>query len=321
MNIIISSDNLRRTFTIALAGWRAPVTAIVLIAAAAFGIYKAALQLAEGWVAEGDARIVELVRAEQLRADAERRELIDAAVGRLDSTATDLEVRMWRLARLGNIIAEQIGLPTEQLIDPDLVPLPIEPKDPVAGEIGLSEIDARLHGYELGLGRLDLLMQSFVDSSANLAMLKGTLPILDPPPVTGTFYLSSTFGRRSDPFTGRPAFHSGYDYAARTGTPVVAAADGYVTYTGRLGNYGKTVEVYHGDRLSTLYAHLHEIRTTTDAFVRRREVIGYVGSTGRSTGPHLHFELRIGGRPHSRSSFAKQYRDRIALLEQNAPAQ
>ena len=319
MNIILSSDNLRRTVTIALAGWRAYAVGLALVAGIAGGIYSAALRLAETWIASADPRVADLVRAERLRADAERRELIDAAVTRLDSTATDLEVRMWRLARLGNIIAEQIGLPAEQLVAPDLIPLPIEPKEKTGGEIGLSDIDARLHGYELGLGRLDLLMQSFADSSANLAMLQDSLPRFDPPPITGTFYFSSTFGRRSDPFTGRPAFHSGYDYAARVGTPVLAAADGYVTHAGRLGNYGNVVEIYHGDKLSTLYAHLSKTRSETNTFVRAGEVIGYVGSTGRSSGPHLHFEIRIDGRPRSKSSFANQYKDRIALLAPRVP--
>ena len=314
MNIIISSDSLRRTVTIALAGWRAYAAGAALVAGIAGGIYWSALRLAEGWIAAADPRIADLVRSERLRSDAERRELIDAAVTRLDGTATDLEVRMWRLARLGNLIAEQIGLPADQLVKPDLIPLPIEPKEKTGGETGLSDLDARLHGYEIVLDRLDLLMDSFADSAANLAMLQDTLPQLEPPPLTGTFYRSSGFGRRSDPFTGRPAFHGGYDYAARTGTPVLAAADGYVTHSGRLGNYGKVVEIYHGDKLSTLYAHLHSIRASKASFVRRGEVIGYVGSTGRSTGPHLHFEIRIAGRPHSRSGFAKKYRERIALL-------
>ena len=319
MNIILSSDNLRRSVTIALAGWRAYAAGIALIGMIAGGIYWSALRLAEDWIAASDPRVAELVRAERLRSDAERRELIDAAVQRLDRTATDLEVRMWRLARLGNIIAEQIGLPTDQLIGPDAIPLPIDPRQQSGGEVGLSDIDGRLHGYEIVLGRLDLLMQSFADSSANLAMLQDSLPKFDPPPISGTFYFSSGFGRRSDPFTGRPAFHGGYDYAARTGTPVLAAADGYITHSGRLGNYGNVVEIYHGDELSTLYAHLHKTRARKDDFVRRRDVIGYVGSTGRSSGPHLHFEIRIAGRPHSKSSFAKKYKERIALAARAAP--
>jgi len=109
-------------------------------------------------------------------------------------------------------------------------------------------------------------------------------------------YISSGFGRRKDPFTGKPAFHTGIDIVSYPGTPVRATADGKVIYAGRHPGYGKVVVIRHGFGYSTLYGHLQKIKVRAGQKVRRGEVIGYLGSTGRSTGPHLHYEVRRYGR-------------------------
>ncbi|QJA05412.1 peptidoglycan DD-metalloendopeptidase family protein [Thermosulfurimonas marina] len=109
-------------------------------------------------------------------------------------------------------------------------------------------------------------------------------------------YISSGFGRRKDPFTGKPAFHSGIDIVSYMGTPVRATADGRVIYAGRHAGYGKVVVIRHRYGYSTLYGHLKKITVRAGQKVKRGEVIGYLGSTGRSTGPHLHYEVRRYGR-------------------------
>lgn len=114
-------------------------------------------------------------------------------------------------------------------------------------------------------------------------------------PARGTF--TSPFGIRRHPIFGIRRMHTGQDIAAPYGSPVAAAADGRVMYMGWFGGYGKIVILDHGEGVSTLYAHLSRILISPDAAVRRGQVIGLVGSTGYSTGPHVHFEIRINGRP------------------------
>lgn len=109
-------------------------------------------------------------------------------------------------------------------------------------------------------------------------------------PVTGG-YLSSRFGRRMDPFTGRIAHHTGVDYRARTGTPVMCTADGVVTMAKKNGSFGLMIEVNHGFGFKTRYAHLSKMLVKRGTRVKRGEIIGLVGNTGRSTGTHLHYEV------------------------------
>jgi len=109
--------------------------------------------------------------------------------------------------------------------------------------------------------------------------------------------ITSGFGRRKHPILGTWRNHHGVDYAARTGTPVRATGDGRITYRGRNGGYGNFIEIRHGGRYSTAYAHLNGFvrGQHTGSYVEQGEIIGYVGSTGRSTGPHLHYEFRVNG--------------------------
>lgn len=114
-------------------------------------------------------------------------------------------------------------------------------------------------------------------------------------PVVGNVEFSSGFGVRSDPFLGRPAMHSGLDFRASTGDPVRATANGKVINAGWSGGYGRLVEIDHGNGLSTRYGHLSAINVKIGQQVTIGQVVGEVGSTGRSTGPHLHYETRIDG--------------------------
>lgn len=114
-------------------------------------------------------------------------------------------------------------------------------------------------------------------------------------PVTGT--ITSPFGWRSNPFGGAPEFHQGLDIAAPTGTTVTAAAGGTVIMAQWYGGYGNYILIDHGGGYSTGYGHLSAIYVSTGQSVQRGQAIGAVGSTGQSTGPHLHFEVRIAGKP------------------------
>lgn len=114
-------------------------------------------------------------------------------------------------------------------------------------------------------------------------------------PLTGELDVSSGFGVRIDPFVHQPAMHTGMDFRGSVGDPVHATAAGKVVKAGWDGGYGQMVEIDHGDGLSTRYGHLSEIDVTVGQKVRIGEVIGRLGSTGRSTGPHLHYETRING--------------------------
>ena len=109
--------------------------------------------------------------------------------------------------------------------------------------------------------------------------------------------ITSGFGRRKHPKLGTWRNHDGVDYAARTGTPIRATGDGRIIRRGRHGGYGNTVEIRHGGRYSTLYAHMNGFARGqgVGSYVEQGEIIGYVGSTGMSTGPHLHYEFRVNG--------------------------
>jgi murein DD-endopeptidase MepM/ murein hydrolase activator NlpD len=116
-------------------------------------------------------------------------------------------------------------------------------------------------------------------------------------PVAGR--VSSEYGVRTHPITGEQRLHAGLDIAARTGTPVGAAEAGVVRRAGRAGGYGLLVEVEHAGGLATRYAHLSRIAVSTGQRVTRGQLLGAVGSTGASTGPHLHFEVRVRGAPQN----------------------
>ncbi|HEY8580944.1 MAG TPA: M23 family metallopeptidase, partial [Beijerinckiaceae bacterium] len=104
---------------------------------------------------------------------------------------------------------------------------------------------------------------------------------------------TSSFGSRVDPFLGRLAYHTGLDFRGEHGSPIRATGDGVVTHAGRHGGYGLMVEIDHGDGLTTRYAHLSAVLVEEGQRLASGAVVGRLGSTGRSTGPHLHYEVRI----------------------------
>ena len=114
-------------------------------------------------------------------------------------------------------------------------------------------------------------------------------------PVEGQ--VTGSFGERIDPFNGEGAFHSGVDIGSSYGKQIIAPADGVVIFTDVMGGYGKAITISHGNGISTRYGHLSGFAVTAGQRVHRGDVIGYVGESGRSTGPHLHYEVRINDTP------------------------
>jgi murein DD-endopeptidase MepM/ murein hydrolase activator NlpD len=145
-------------------------------------------------------------------------------------------------------------------------------------------------------GAFDRQLYRINISRAQVERLNRTLALVPyRKPVVGEVEFTSGFGVRADPFLGRPAMHTGLDFRAATGDPVRATANGKVASSGWAGGYGRMVEIDHGNGLSTRYGHLSEINVKVGDVVKIGQVIGAVGSTGRSTGPHLHYETRIDG--------------------------
>lgn len=107
--------------------------------------------------------------------------------------------------------------------------------------------------------------------------------------------VTSGFGWRTSPFGGGTELHQGVDIASDTGTPVVATADGEIVQSGPVGDYGNLVQINHGDGLATLYGHNAQLLVSVGQTVLKGQVIAYAGSTGRSTGPHVHYEVRKNG--------------------------
>ena len=154
----------------------------------------------------------------------------------------------------------------------------------------------RVLGWELGARAL------LHDATDRLSTLAAQLPapipdisMLTTQPIPET--LSSGYGWRDDPIRHTWRFHSGTDFPADYGTPVLAAGPGKVIFAGRFAGYGNCVQIDHGGGVVTLYGHMRRIETKRDAIVAAGERLGQVGSTGRATGPHLHFEIRLDQRP------------------------
>jgi murein DD-endopeptidase MepM/ murein hydrolase activator NlpD len=121
--------------------------------------------------------------------------------------------------------------------------------------------------------------------------------------------MTSGFGYRSDPFNGAAAMHSGLDFKGPIGAPIYAAADGRVSFVGTKAGYGKVVEISHGNGLMTRYAHMSRFNSSVGQAIGAGQVIGAIGNTGRSTGPHLHFEVRIHGRAVNPRPFLENARN------------
>jgi len=144
-------------------------------------------------------------------------------------------------------------------------------------------------------GEIDPRFERLGLSLTRLAALESTLAGVPQIKPTDAPAANSSYGLRRDPFTGRAAMHKGLDFPGAMGAPIYATARGKVTFVGRRGGYGNVVEISHGQGLLTRYAHMSRFEAQVGDRVEAGAVIGAIGSTGRSTGPHLHFEVRVNG--------------------------
>src|SRR5688572_16251369 len=176
-------------------------------------------------------------------------------------------------------------------IDPFAVP--VSGDDPAVDQLREALLDSRIVGLAHEANREMASLSELVDYfSVREVMLKSTPSIA---PTRGL--LTSGFGSREDPFTGGYSMHSGLDIATREGSEVAAPASGVVIFAGEKAAYGNTVVIDHGRDITTLFGHLQRMLVKAGEKVERGQHIGNVGNTGRSTGPHLHYEVRINGVP------------------------
>ncbi len=152
-----------------------------------------------------------------------------------------------------------------------------------------------------------------------LAAIRGLAKVLPIAAPLAQYRIGSPFGPRLDPFNGKDAFHTGIDMDAPYNSPVYATAPGTVIYAGYLGEYGKTVEIDHGFGIDTLYAHLHRYFVAVGQEVAAQAEIGLVGTTGRSTGPHVHYEVRVNGQPQDPEKFIELSRLIPVAAEEPSP--
>ena len=172
-----------------------------------------------------------------------------------------------------------------------------EPFNPLEGELSFQD-QTIISSMNKSLGRLktevsiqERSFQELVEYLEDQKSLLSSTPSIWP--VKG--WLTSTFGYRSSPFTGRREMHKGLDIATRSNTPIIAPADGLVVFAGREGGFGNMIIIDHGYGITTRYGHCSSLEGKLGQKVKRGDIIARVGSTGRSTGPHVHYEVAVNG--------------------------
>jgi murein DD-endopeptidase MepM/ murein hydrolase activator NlpD len=212
---------------------------------------------------------------------------VEASLDRVEQRQTlalnQMENRYEGKAHLMRSVLGQLGLKLDM---PAAIGGPFVPVKLPAGE-----------SFERSMMRVNLARADSDRLSATLV----AVPVRKP--VTGEIDLSSPFGVRVDPFVHEAAMHTGLDFRGDIGEPIHATAAGTVTVAGWTGGYGKMVEIDHGNGLATRFGHLSEIDVNVGEKIRIGQVVGKLGSTGRSTGPHLHYETRINGEPVNPQKF------------------
>jgi murein DD-endopeptidase MepM/ murein hydrolase activator NlpD len=217
-----------------------------------------------------------------------RLQMVDGALKAVEGTQLEalgaIEARTHRqVSRLQRVLAET-GLSADRLVPP-----PPRPGEASGGPFVPFKIDPARSTFEAELAAL----QSSVLAADRLNRIVSATPLARP--LSQRSEVTSVFGGRTDPFNGRMAMHTGVDFRGEYGAAVRATAPGRVVSAGTSGGYGKMVEIDHGNGLSTRYAHLSAINVEEGQWVPSGAIVGELGSTGRSTGPHLHYETRIDG--------------------------
>lgn len=223
----------------------------------------------------------------------------------MSQTVADLQARVTRLDALGIHLTELTGLDDGEF-NFDVLP-PMGGPAPQASDL-LPELEPKQMARELTAleqtlvdreGQLDILAELVAGQRVRAEAVPSGRPVLKG-------WLSSGYGERSDPFSGDRAWHEGVDFAGREGEEIIAVASGVVSFSGERSGYGTMVEVAHGDGLVTRYAHNEENLVAVGDLVRKGEAIALMGNSGRSTGPHVHFEVYKHGRPVDPASYVRR---------------
>ena len=291
MNLIFITRKGSRTIRLGT-WWRYGIPLLAILAlGGAFGTGGYFLGLAVGpgehILAMEDELVAQRIEVETARARAQGE--VEALTARLGM----LQAQVLRLEAVGERLVRVAGLDDGEF-DFETTPGLGGPADP-ATAVSASAVDL--------IGDLDRLAQTLMDREEQLRILERlmqsqqvekTVTPSGGPIETG--YISSRYGTRNDPFTGRREFHQGLDFVAAEGADVFALGGGIVIWSGRNQGYGKMVEIDHGNGYATRYAHNSRLLVSVGDMVRKGQVIAKLGSTGRSTGPHVHLEVLKDGR-------------------------
>lgn len=312
MQVMITHGSVASTRVLTFRGWHlgAAFAALVLLLLIFSGtVYHFIFLKAarEGWpVVSHIVRLV--VRDEIAQRDRFMRENLDAMARKVG----EMQAKLFKLEAVGDRVSGLAGMKPEEL-QPLRRGGTSEPgagrERKAAGAQGglyLPLDSPSLEQLQQLVDKLDQTTDQHADiftliESRLLEARLAALMVPNSSPVEGP--IGSGFGVRPDPFTQRMALHSGLDFPAEPGTPVKAAAGGVVVATDVHPQYGLTVELDHGRGLSTLYAHLSSAAVRRGDIVRRGQVVAAVGNSGRSTGPHLHFEVLVDGIPQDPARF------------------
>lgn len=296
MHFIITDAWLAKSRAVHLSGAKLALALVTLslalmLTAAALYHWVFLKGAREGWPVVGT--LVRLVTKDEFeQRDRFLRENLDAMARRLG----EMQARLGQLESLGERVSGLAGLNPADLkgaAGQGGALLPGRPLSIEELQVLMAELD-RLTGQHTDL--LTVVESRLIDQRA------GTLMVPTRQPVQAG-HLGSAYGWRIDPFTGRSALHTGLDFQADPGTAVLAAAGGVVVEEDQHPAYGNVVEVDHGNDLITRYAHVSRFLVRKGDLVRRGQKIAEVGSTGRSTGPHLHFEVLVRGVPQNPQKF------------------
>ena len=300
MQLIVVSNGLRRARTLTI-GWPqvATAAAIALVGFLGASLGTAYLVLSSEAVARLPA-IERVVRAasenDSRRTESFVRENINALAVKLG----EMQAQLTRLDPVGERVINLAGLKTRDL---KFGETPGRGGPTVEGSVrslSFQELTRELDQLSMRLDHrsdtFKVIEEELVRERARQTLLPSTAPVDVPYQVSG-------FGWRIDPFSGRGALHEGIDFAAPMGTPILAAAGGIIVSAELHPAYGNMVDVDHGNGLTTRYAHASKLFVTIGEVVKRGQKIAAVGSTGHSTGPHLHFEVRQNGGAQNPSKF------------------
>ncbi len=217
-----------------------------------------------------------------------RLDLVVRSLDRLDSGAgaalAAIDRRAAPVVARDGAILDRTGLDPERFVHR-------KPPANTGGPLVPLDADPKAPAFEQAVARVgrDISWAESLNEAIRFAPLRK--------PLAGDAAVTSPFGYRADPFLGRPALHTGVDLLEPYGSPIRATGAGHVTHAGYEGGYGDMVEIDHGFGLSTRYGHLSQIAVSEGQAVAEGDVLGRLGSTGRSTGPHLHYEVRVDGEP------------------------